>query len=152
MREINQKAAVKSQKRIKINANVTLVWRLLTDINDWKNWNSSITESKIESDLKIGETFEWKNSGFRLKSTICTYEPLKKIGWTGKSLGVFAIHNWFLEQYDNQTEVIVEESMEGLLTSLFPNYFQKILENGMEKWLIELKNESEKDNYKTDGF
>jgi hypothetical protein len=59
-------------------------------------------------------------------------------------MGIFAIHNWHLKQQNNGTEVLVEESMEGLLARIFKKSFNQNLERGMLKWLELLKLECEK--------
>lgn len=64
-------------------------------------------------------------------------------GWTGKTLGASAIHNWVFEKKDEKTIVTVEESLQGLLPSLFRKYFQKNLDAGIITNLKELKSASE---------
>lgn len=139
MREINQKAPVKAEKKILIEAKIETVWKVLTNIDEWKNWNTEITQSHLNGELKVGQTFDWKIAGSKLHSTIHTFEPLEKLGWTGKVFGVFAIHNWYLKEENGKTEVRVEESMEGFLTRLLPKMFQKSLEIGMQNWLEQMK-------------
>lgn len=65
---------------------------------------------------------------------------------TGKITGVFAIHNWTLSSNGNHTTVHVEESLEGILPKLFKKQFQKNLDQGMAKSLMELKSACEKKN------
>ncbi|CAN0402155.1 unnamed protein product, partial [Scytosiphon promiscuus] len=43
---------------------------------------------------------------------------------------MFAIHNWTLSEKKGRTIVRVEESMEGILVTLFKNFFNKNLEKG----------------------
>jgi len=57
---------------------------------------------------------------------------------------MFAIHNWTLKEMNGQTEVIVDESMEGFLAVLFKKSFNRNLEKGMINWLTFLKQESER--------
>ncbi len=144
MKSINNTAPVKAKKSIIIDSNIEKVWRILTDIDNWSKWNSDISISKINGKIQTGSTFNWKIGGTKLLSEIHTYKPKKEIGWTGKVFGVFAIHNWNLSETENSTRVSVEESMEGFLTKLFRKSFQRNLENGMNSWLILLKEECEK--------
>ena len=99
---------------------------------------------KLNGVLKPETTFDWKTGGAKIHSTLHTVEPFKNLGWTGKAMGAFAIHNWILNEINGQTQVTVEESMEGFLVRLFKKSFQKSLENGMQKWLELLKRECEK--------
>lgn len=70
--------------------------------------------------------------------------PESKFGWTGTTLGAYAIHNWFFESNGNKTIVRVEESLQGVFPRLFKNYFQKNLDSGILKNMNELKAASEK--------
>ncbi len=70
--------------------------------------------------------------------------PFKNFGWTGKTFGMFAIHNWTLTETNGQTIVSVDESMEGFLAKLLKKSFKKNLEKGMQNWLDLLKQECEK--------
>lgn len=42
---INQKAPVKSEGAIEISAAVDTVWQILTQIEDWPNWQKNVAES-----------------------------------------------------------------------------------------------------------
>jgi hypothetical protein len=96
--------------------------------------------------LQAGTTFDWKNEGYKIHSTLHTVDSAAHIGWTGYAMGQFAIHNWTLEETPEGTRVIVEESMEGFLTRLFKKSFNKSLEKGMVNMLDLLKTECEKSN------
>jgi len=72
-----------------------------------------------------------------------TINPEKEFGWTGKTFGMFAIHNWTLTELNGQTIVKVDESMEGFLARLFKKSFNRNLKKGMVKWLDLLKRQCE---------
>ena len=144
MNQINSEAPIKVRKEITINANHQKVWQVLTNINGWISWNTEVGQVKLNGELKPETTFDWKTGGAKIHSTLHTVEPFKNFGWTGKAIGAFAIHNWILTDINGQTQVTVEESMEGFLVRLFKKSFQKSLENGMQKWLDLLKRECEK--------
>lgn len=144
MKNINQNAPVISRKSIIINADSKKVWTVLTDIDKWSSWNTDISNSKLNGTLKAETTFDWKTGGAKIHSILHTVKPYEKLGWTGKALGTFAIHNWSLTETDGQTTVYVEESMQGFLVKLFKKTFNKTLKNGMQKWLDLLKQECEK--------
>lgn len=140
---INGEAPVKCSKSILINADPAKVWSVLTNINDWDKWQSEISQPRLNGPLKPNSTFTWKTGGAKIHSTLHTVEPNKAFGWTGKTFGMFAIHNWNLVVENGGTRVTVNESMEGFLTGLFKKSFNKNLEKGMIKWLEMLKVESE---------
>ncbi len=144
MEIINETAPVVCRKTIRINADLQTVWSVLTDIDRWDNWQTDIKKPKLNGNLQVGSTFDWKTGGAKIHSTLHTVEPQSHFGWTGKSLGLFAIHNWTLTEKDGDVHVLVEESMEGSLAVLFKKTFNKNLENGMIRWLEMLKVECEK--------
>jgi uncharacterized protein YndB with AHSA1/START domain len=144
MKTINGNAPVKCTKSITIDASGEKVWKVITNINDWSIWQSEISKPKLNGELKSGTTFDWKTGGAKIHSTLHTVQPNNKLGWTGKTFGMFAIHNWTFTEDNGQTKVIVEESMEGFLAKLLKRSFNKNLEKGMQNWLILLKQECEK--------
>ena len=141
---INKDAPVKSHAEIIINAPAEKVWQILTTINDWPAWQSELTESKLNKALKEGSEFKWKAGGLSFTSQIHTIVPKIKFGWTGKTFGASAIHNWFFKEEGEKTVIYVEESLQGVFPTLFKGYFQKNLDSGIQNNLKDLKNASEK--------
>ncbi len=141
MQNINHKAPVSCAKSIVIPAPASHVWKVLTDINRWPEWQREISKARVNGPLEAGTTFDWKTGGMAIHSTLHTVQPSTHFGWTGKVMGIYAIHNFSLLEENGQTTVRAEESMEGLLASLFRKSFGKSLEKGMLSWLEALKTE-----------
>src|SRR5690606_1640407 len=112
MRSINNNAPVKCSKTITINASSEKVWAVITNIDNWATWQTDISKPKLNGELNTETTFDWKTGGAKINSTLHTVEPFKNFGWTGKTFGMFAIHNWTLTEAHGQTNVSVDESME----------------------------------------
>lgn len=144
MKPIHQQAPVKCSKSITINASPERIWNVLTNINNWAGWQTDISQPKLNGSLQFSTTFDWKTGGARIHSTLHTVTPYAEFGWTGKTFGMYAIHNWTMKEDNGGTEVMVKESMEGFLASLFKSSFNKNLEKGMVKWLQLLKEECER--------
>ena len=143
MKSINENAPVKCSKEVVIKANAKKVWAVLTNINQWAVWQTDIRKPKLNGELKPETTFDWQTGGVSIHSTLHTVEPYQEFGWTGKTFGLFAIHNWKLTEKEGITTVRVDESMEGFLANWFKKSFNRNLENGMQKWLDLLKKECE---------
>lgn len=141
---INQSAPVIQVKEIVINATPEKVWALLTNIEHWGEWNPRIKKPTLKEELNVGTIFTWKTNGSKIKSKIHTFSENKVLGWTGKTFGAQAIHNWYLESTENGTSVKVEESMEGWIIGLMKKKMNEILENDMVFWLEQLKMACEK--------
>ncbi len=144
MKSINNNAPVKCSKTITINSSSDKIWKVLTNIDQWAVWQTDISTPKLSGELKENSTFIWKTGGAKIKSTLHTVDTNKQFGWTGKTFGMFAIHNWTLTETNGLTTVSVNESMQGFLAGLFKKSFNKNLEKGMQHWLDLLKQECEK--------
>jgi hypothetical protein len=144
MKSINNNAPVKCSKAITILSGSEKVWEVMSNINNWATWQTEISAPQLNGELKPETTFDWKTGGAKIHSTLHTVNPNRQLGWTGKTFGMYAIHNWELKEIDGITTVQVNESMEGFLASVFKSAFNKSLEKGMQNWLELLKKECEK--------
>lgn len=140
---INKDAPVITYQQITINAPVEKVYAVMSDIDQWATWHADVKDPKITGAFRKGSSFNWKSEGLTIHSTLHTVVPNQKIGWSGRALGAFAIHNWSFTESNGQTTVIVEESMEGWLVSLMRQKFQAGLEQSLEVWLKNLKTKAE---------
>ena len=144
MKPINEQAPVKSTNSILINVTAEKVWTVLSNIDNWPAWLTDVTKARLNGPLLPNTTFDWKSGGASVHSTLHTVTPYSQLGWTGKSLGTFAIHNWTLTERDGKTEVRVAESLDGFLAKLLRGMFNTMLAKGMQKSLDQLKAECEK--------
>jgi hypothetical protein len=141
----NPNAPVQASRCILIQARSEKVWAVVTDINAWAAWQTDIRRPRLHGALQPGTTFDWTTGGAGIRSTLHTVEPARSFGWTGKTFGLYAVHNWQLNTTpDGGTEVVVDETMEGLLARVFKASFNRNLADGMERWLQLLKAEAEK--------
>ena len=140
---IDTNAPVFAHKEIIIHAPVEKVWQIQTDIENWNKWQPDITSAKLEGSLAAGTIFRWKAMGLNIVSTLHSVKPHQQIGWTGISLGMFAIHNWKFEARGATTLVVTEESLSGWLTRLMKLFDPNFLEKSLEASLQILKTRSE---------
>lgn len=140
---IDTNAPVFARKEIITHAPVEKVWQIQTDIKNWSQWQPDITSAKLEGALAVGTIFRWKAKGLNIVSTLHTVKPHQQIGWTGISLGMFAIHNWTFETRGNDTLAITEESLSGWLTRLMVLLDPRFLEKSLEASLNILKFKAE---------
>ena len=143
---ININAPVIARNHMEIEAPIDTVWKVLTDIKGWTNWQKSVSETEVLGKIEEGTQFHWKAGGLAFKSKIHTSKPITEFGWTGTTMGASAIHNWTFTKKDNNTIIVVEESLQGLFPKLFKSYFQKNLDEGVLTNLRELKSYSEMKN------
>ncbi|MFP4417586.1 MAG: SRPBCC family protein [Chitinivibrionales bacterium] len=136
---INPKAPVVECQSIIIQTPASRVWEVLTSIDNWAQWQTSVTESQLHGPVQQGTSFSWTAAGIRFESSIHTSIENSAFGWTGKTTGVRAIHNWSFEEKEGTSTVRVEESLQGFLPRLLRGSFRKSLRRGMEIQLHELK-------------
>lgn len=141
--DINKAAPVIARQEILINASIQEIWSKLTSINDWPIWQSSISSAQIDSPPEKGISFSWTADNIPFHSTIHTNKKYESFGWTGTTWGAQAIHNWYFTQDEDATKVMVEESLQGFLVTIFATYFQDNLNTGMKTSLEELKRSCE---------
>jgi len=141
---INKEAPVVQTKEIVIYTTPEKVWQILTNIENWDEWNERIKKPKLQGTLQVGSIFTWKTNGSKIKSKIHSFTPSETLGWQGKAFGASAIHNWYFEPTENGTKVTVEESMEGWIINLMKKKMNEKLADDMIYWLEQLKIECEK--------
>ena len=135
---INENAPVVEKQHILIPESPQRVWEILSDIDKWPEWQSEVTQAEITGEVQEGTVFKWKAGGISFTSKLHTVLESQAIGWTGKTFGTRAVHNWRLEKKNGGTMVYVEESLEGFLPKLLKKSFSKNLHEGMKKNLNEL--------------
>lgn len=140
--QINKQAPVLCSKTIEINAPRQKVWTILSDINNWPNWNPAVKEAKLLGPLAVGSKFIWK-AGVNLTSELVVVEPDEIIAWTGKTMGINVIHIYKLTSKANKTIVVTEESAEGVLVTLLKGYMQKTFDQALNDGLLYLKKATE---------
>jgi uncharacterized protein YndB with AHSA1/START domain len=137
---IDYTAPLYAEKEILISAPVEQVWSGITQIDQWSTWQPDVTSAKMDGTLAKGTKFYWKAKGLNITSMIQTLEPMQSIGWTGKSLGMQAIHIWTLEKSNNGTYVKTKESLSGWFPRILKFFDPKFLEKSLQQSLQVLKN------------
>ena len=142
--EVNKAAPAIATGQIDIRAKPEVVWAVLADIDNWPNWNPDIKEAKLTGGLKVGSVFRWKSGPGTITSTLEEVEPPREIGWSGRSMGIIAVHVHRLEPSAEGTRVHAEESFDGLMVRVFKGAARKTLQKGIDGGLASLKKEAER--------
>jgi len=142
--DVNRKAPAWAEAETYINAPVELVWQVQAAIESWPKWNRKVEAVRMEGPLQRGTTFRWKSGGASIISTLQEVRPGVRIGWTGKTFGIRALHVWEFKDLDGRTHVKTAESFEGWLASLFPGLMRKMLRKALDGAIGSLKAECER--------
>jgi hypothetical protein len=144
LKGVDEGAPVLSASEIEIAAAPEVVWGVLTDFEAWPTWNPDVRAMSMTDAVAEGSEFRWKAGPGTITSVIQRVEVPRLLAWTGKTLGIKAIHFWWLEPRDGGTFVRTAESYDGLVARLFRRQLQKVLENALESGLRSLKEEVER--------
>lgn len=142
MRDTSQ--PVRGSAEIDISAPINKVWALQTDLARWKEWNADIEEMNVKGPLEAGTEFTWKAGGITINSRITEVIEHRRIVWTGKTMGIDAVHKWEFSSGGEVTHVSTEEEFSGFLPWLLPGTMRKTILNALQHGVHVLKVASEK--------
>lgn len=134
---------VACEKTIFIQTSPEVVWKRLSDINNWTSTFKSVSTAKLNGPLSPGTTFDWKSGGTSIHSTLSIVTANEQIAWTGRAYTINAIHEWHLKAVNNGTEITVKETMSGFIAWLFKKALNKMIYKDMLESLEQLKAASE---------
>jgi hypothetical protein len=140
----DSRAPVYSRAEVVVAADPATVWRVMAAVEEWPQWNPDVREASIKGALAEGTKFTWKAGPGTIRSTIQYVDRPRVLGWTGKTMGIPAIHVYRLQEAGNHTRVVLEESWDGALARLFRGPFQKSLDKAVRNGLEALKAEAER--------
>jgi hypothetical protein len=144
LQEINGQAPVVGSSEIEVDAAPEAAWAVLTAIARWPSWNPAVTSVVFEGRLDEGSEFRWKAGPGTIRSTVRDLDAPWRIAWTGRSLGIRAIHVHTFERLNGRTLVRTEESYDGLVARLFRSRLQRLLDGALHGELQHLKAEVER--------
>ena len=142
--EVNKAAPAIATGDIEIQAKPEVVWDVLADIDNWPSWNPDVKEAKLTGGLKEGSVFRWKAGPGTITSTLEQVERPREIGWSGKTMGIIAVHVYRLEPLGDGTKVHSEESFDGLIARVLKGPTRGTLQKGLDGGLASLKREAER--------
>ena len=142
--DINRSSPATGEGRIQVAAPPETVWDVISDIDSWPTWNADVKSAKLEGTVAVGSVFRWKSGASSLTSTLQVVDRPNEIGWSGKTMGVKAMHVFRLKSQDGGTHVLSEESWEGLIASILKGYSRKAINRAIQNILAGLKQEAER--------
>src|SRR5207244_591763 len=130
--KVKERAPAVSSAEIEVAADPELVWDVLTAMEDWPSWNPEVQWASMEGELTKGSRFRWKAGPSTITSTLQRVERPRLIAWTGKTVGLRAIHVYRLEAPGVGTLVSTAESWEGPVARVFRRRLQLTLARATE--------------------
>ncbi len=125
-------------QQISINAPPDKIWALLTNVQAWPSWDSSVPQTSAPPDVQNGTLFSYDTNGMSIHAAVREFTPDAALGWTGDVLNYHAIQTWTLApQPDGTTLVTTSESVGGFMIGYF--YSRDELDQSVHTWLVDLK-------------
>ena len=128
---------------IVIEAAPELVWKVLTTFRRWPSWNPDVKSVSMRGAVLEGSEFHWTARPGTIRSTIRHVDAPHRIAWTGRTMGITAIHAWELEPLQGKTLVRTQESFAGLIARIARGSLQRVLDKALADGLRYLKDEAE---------
>ncbi|MBU3011576.1 SRPBCC domain-containing protein [Polaribacter vadi] len=130
---------------ITINASKEKIWKILTDFENYREWNSFITS--VTGKVKVGEQIKIKLQGLSFKPVVLIFNKNTELKWLGYLWfkGLFdGEHKFKLIDNKNGTTTFEQsENFTGILVNLFSKNLEKTKKH-FEQMNNELKIRSEK--------
>lgn len=142
--DLHRSTPVVAQAQIEIAASPDVMFDVIADLKRWPTWNPDVKTMTMDGPLAEGTTFRWKAGPGTVTSMLRCVEQPRQIGWSGKTLGIHAIHVWCFEAQNGQTLATTAESWAGWLPSLLPGPMRKQLHKALDAGLPHLKAEAER--------
>ncbi|MGK0328918.1 SRPBCC family protein [Polaribacter sp.] len=124
-----------------IEASREKIWGILTDFENYTEWNSFI--KSISGELKVRNRIKIKVQGMTFKPIVLTLNQNTELKWLGNLWfrGLFdGEHKFYLTDNGNGTTNFEQsENFSGILVKILTKSLEKETKNGFEKMNKELK-------------
>ncbi|AUI60260.1 SRPBCC family protein [Amycolatopsis sp. BJA-103] len=142
--EIDVKAPVVVHCDTVVDAPLRCVWRLLTEVSSWPDWQPDITAAAADRSLRTGSAIRWSTAGLDIESTVYQLRTPDRILWGGTAGGITGIHLWTLEVIGSSVRVHTEESWDGGPVLADVDGMRAALGESLAAWLGHLRKAAEK--------
>lgn len=138
---------------ILIHASPEVVWAILTNFDDYPNWNHFI--KSIKGEAKVGKKITARieppgAKGMTFKPKILVFNQNKELRWVGHLLfaGLFDGEHKFelIDNKNGSTTFIQSEKFKGILVPMFKKMLEINTKKGFEEMNEKLKQLAEKRN------
>lgn len=136
---------VKIETKIKINGSKETIWKILTDFNDYKNWNPFI--KAISGDLKEGSQLTAQIDDMKFKPKVLVVKRYQEFEWIGKLLlpRIFDGQHKFeiIDNKDGSCSFLHSEQFKGVLVPFMKKKLENNVKENFQKMNVALKNKVE---------
>lgn len=137
---------------ILIHSTPEKIWSILTNFNNYPNWNPFI--KSIKGEVKVGNKITVRieppeSKGMTFKPKVLTFEPNKELSWLGHLMfaGLFDGEHKFeiIDNGNGITSFRQSEKFKGILVSLLKKQLDNNTKRGFEEMNKKLKELAEQE-------
>ncbi|MEU1220094.1 SRPBCC family protein [Streptomyces microflavus] len=155
----DSKAVVRARAETVIDAPLSTVWKLQTDVERWPGWQAHVTSADRldHGPFRPGSAFRWTTpvppnpvtpaTSLDITSTVKQLKAGSCIRWTGPATGeglhIDGVHVWSFTKVRGGVLVRTEETHTGEQVEANVPFATEILQQGLDAWLVELKTAAE---------
>lgn len=156
---VDSKAVVRARAETVIDAPLSTVWKLQTDVERWPGWQAHVTSADRldQGPFRPGSAFRWTTpvppnpvtpaTSLDITSTVKQLKAGSCIRWTGPATGeglhIDGVHVWSFTKVRGGVLVRTEETHTGEQVEANVPFATGILQQGLDAWLVELKTAAE---------
>lgn len=138
------------KSEIQIEVAPAKVWSILTDFDNWNQWNPIVNKASGVASLgsKLSVTMRGKDGkdGGKYMPVITDFEQAKFFRWRGKMMAGFLFTNdkvFELKEVSGGTQLVHKELFDGLLVPLFWGKMEKWVPTMLDSMNKALKKKAE---------
>ncbi|GGK22363.1 hypothetical protein GCM10011583_62920 [Streptomyces camponoticapitis] len=156
---VDPDAVVRYRTETVIDAPLSTIWKLQTDVERWPSWQEHVTTSERldHGPFRAGSAFRWTTpvppnpvtpaTSLDITSTVKQVKRGSCIRWTGPAVGeqlrIDGVHVWNFTKVRGGVRVTTEETHTGEQVEANVPFATEVLSTGLETWLLELKTAAE---------
>ncbi|MFD7338958.1 SRPBCC family protein [Streptomyces violascens] len=152
---VDPDARVRYRTQTVIHAPLSTIWKLQTDVERWPSWQAAVkTSERLDhGPFRKGSAFLWTTpvppnpstpaTSLDITSTVQQIKHNSCIRWTGPAIGeglhIDGVHVWNFTRVKGGVLVRTEETHTGPQVDANVPAATKMLSDGLDAWLRELK-------------
>lgn len=117
-------------ERVVTSARPEFVWRVLADVEHWRDWTPTVIEIKPLGGTRLERGARYRVVQPKLRPAIyevTEYVPDQRFTWQQRFAGGALIADHRMTSFDGETEVELSFSSQGLLANIVATLFSKTI-------------------------
>ncbi|MCK8681330.1 SRPBCC family protein [Streptomyces lichenis] len=159
---VDPDARVRHRTETVIHAPLSTIWRLQTEVERWPSWQKPVASAERldHGPLRAGSAFRWTIPvpptpttpalDLDITSTVRQLKQKSCVRWTGPAvaeaapgLRIDGVHVWTFTKVRGGVRVSTEETHTGAVVEGDVPNATRVLREGLEAWLLDLKTAAE---------